>query len=188
MPSLKVIVASTRPVRIGRTIGDWVAACAAEHSHFQVELVDLAEVGLPFLDEPEDATTGRYAHQHTKDWSRTIDAADALVFVMPEYNYGFSAPLKNALDFLHEEWAYKPVGLVSYGGLSGGLRAVEMLKPVLVKLRMIPVGDAVTIFHRKAMGADGRLIVDDHLRSAAEDMLQELRRLTAAMSVMRAAV
>ncbi|MCF6475408.1 NAD(P)H-dependent oxidoreductase [Nonomuraea sp. MG754425] len=185
MPNLKVIVASTRPVRIGRTIGDWVLARTAEHGHFQAELVDLAEVGLPFLDEPEDATTGRYAHQHTKDWSRAIDAADALVFVMPEYNYGFSAPLKNALDFLHDEWAYKPVGLVSYGGLSGGLRAVEMLKPVLVKLRMVPAGDSVTIFHRESMDIDGRLIADDHLCSAADNMLQELRRLTAAMSVMR---
>lgn len=188
MPVLKVIVASTRPTRVGRVIGDWVAACAAEHGRFRVELVDLAEVGLPFLDEPEDATTGRYVHQHTKDWSATIDAADAVVFVMPEYNYGFNAPLKNALDFLHREWAYKPVGLVSYGGLSGGLRAVEMLKPVLVKLRMVPAGNAVTIFRRESMTADGRLAADERLRSSAEGMLEELRHLTEAMAVMRAAV
>ncbi|GAA3158665.1 NAD(P)H-dependent oxidoreductase [Planomonospora alba] len=188
MPALKIIVASTRPTRIGRVIGDWVAARAVEHGRFHVELVDLAEVGLPFLDEPEDATTGRYVHQHTKDWSATIDAADALVFVMPEYNHGFNAPLKNALDFLHREWAYKPVGLVSYGGLSGGLRAVEMLKPVLVKLRMVPAGNAVTVFHRQSMTADGRLSADERLRSSAEGMLEELERLTEAMAVMRAAV
>ncbi|MGW0804694.1 NADPH-dependent FMN reductase [Nonomuraea sp. NPDC002799] len=187
MPTLKVIVASTRPTRIGRTIGDWATAHAVEHGHFDVELIDLAEVGLPFLDEPEDATTGRYVHQHTKDWSATIGAADALVFVMPEYNYGFNAPLKNALDFLHDEWAYKPVGLVGYGGMSGGMRAVEMIKPVLVKLRMVPAGDAVTIFHRQSMTADGRLSVDERLSSAADGMLRELRHLTEAMSVMRAA-
>ncbi|NUT41223.1 MAG: NAD(P)H-dependent oxidoreductase [Thermoactinospora sp.] len=186
MPTLKIIVASTRPTRIGRTIGDWVAAHAAGHGSFDVELVDLAEVGLPFLDEPEDATTGRYVHQHTKDWSATVESADAFVLVMPEYNYAFNAPLKNALDFLHREWEHKPVGFVSYGGLSGGLRAVEMLKPVLVKLRMIPAGNAVTIFRRQAMDQDGRLIVDAHLRSSADGMLNELQTLTRVMSSLRA--
>ncbi|GAA2354616.1 NADPH-dependent FMN reductase [Nonomuraea africana] len=185
MPTLKVIVASTRPTRIGRTIGDWAAAHAVRHGGFDVELVDLAEVGLPFLDEPEDATTGRYVHQHTKDWSARIDAADAFVFVMPEYNYCFNAPLKNALDFLYREWAHKPVGFVSYGGLSGGLRAVEMIKPVLVKLRMVPAGNAVAVFRRQMMDANGRLIVDDDLTASADGMLDELRRLTEALSAMR---
>ncbi|MFF5209150.1 NADPH-dependent FMN reductase [Streptosporangium sp. NPDC000396] len=188
MPTLKIIVASTRPTRIGRTIGDWAAAHAVSHGGFGVELVDLAEVGLPFLDEPEDATTGRYVHQHTKDWSATIDTADAFVFVMPEYNYGFNAPLKNALDFLCREWRHKPVGFVSYGGLSGGLRAVEMIKPVIVKLGMIPAGNAVTVFRRQMMDGDGRLIVDGNLAASADHMLDELRQLTEAMSVMRARV
>ncbi|MDP9860840.1 MULTISPECIES: NADPH-dependent FMN reductase [Streptosporangium] len=188
MPLLKVIVASTRPVRTGRAIGDWFTRHAVEHGGFDVELVDLAEVGLPFLDEPEDATTGNYVHQHTKDWSATIDAADAFVFVMPEYNYAFNAPLKNALDFLHREWAHKPVGFVSYGGLSGGLRAVELLKPVVTKLRMVPAGAAVTVFRRKSVAADGTLTVDSTLSESASAMLEELGRLTQAMSVMRSSV
>ncbi|MER5318651.1 NADPH-dependent FMN reductase [Streptosporangium roseum] len=188
MPLLKVIVTSTRPTRIGRNIGDWFTRHAVEHGGFDVELVDLAEVGLPFLDEPEDATTGNYVHQHTRDWSATIDAADAFVFVMPEYNYAFNAPLKNALDFLYREWAHKPVGFVSYGGLSGGMRAVELLKPVVTKLRMVPAGEAVTVFRRRSMDADGHLIVDGTLSGSADAMLEELGRLTRAMSAMRSPV
>jgi hypothetical protein len=92
MPLLKVIVASTRPGRVGRNIGDWFAQHAVEHGGFTVEIVDLAEVGLPFLDEPEHPATGIYRHQHSKDWSATIGEADAFAFVMPEYNYAFSAP------------------------------------------------------------------------------------------------
>ncbi|MBA2891973.1 NAD(P)H-dependent FMN reductase [Nonomuraea soli] len=179
---MKIIVASTRPTRIGRTIGDWVTAHAVRHGGFDVELVDLREVGLPFLDEPEDATTGRYVHQHTKDWSATVSSADAFVLVMPEYNHAFNAPLKNALDFLHREWEHKPVGFVSYGGLSGGLRAVELLKPVLVKLRMFPAGNAVTIFRRQMMDPGGRLLVDASLTGSADAMLDELGMLTRTMA------
>ena len=106
-------------------------------------------------------------------------------FVMPEYNYAFSAPLKNAIDFLYHEWRYKPVGFGSYGGMSGGLRAVQMMKQVVTTLRMVPTGEAVTIFTRRQLDADGRLIVDDDLSASATRMLDELGRLTQAMSTMR---
>lgn len=187
MPLLKVIVASTRPGRIGRGIGDWFAGHAAEHGGFDVQIVDLAEVGLPFLDEPEHASTGNYVHRHSKEWSATIGEADAFVFVMPEYNHAFSAPLKNAIDFLYYEWRYKPVGFVSYGGMSGGLRAVQMMKQVVTTLRMVPAGEAVTVFTRRQLDAAGRLTVDEGLSASATGMLDELGRLTAAMSAMRSA-
>ncbi|GIH74843.1 NADPH-dependent FMN reductase [Planobispora longispora] len=186
MPLLKVIVASTRPGRIGRNIGDWFTGHAAGHGGFDVELADLAEIGLPFLDEPEHPSKREYVHQHTKDWSAAIDPADAFVFVMPEYNYGFNAPLKNAIDFLYHEWRYKPVGFVSYGGMSGGLRAVQMIKQVVTTLRMVPAGEAVTVFTRQSVDPDGRLVPDAGLTAAATGMLDELGRLAEAMSAMRA--
>lgn len=117
-PRLGVILASTRPGRVGLPVAQWVQARAALHGGFDVQLLDLAEINLPFMDEPNHPRLGRYEHQHTKRWSATVDAMDAFAVVMPEYNYGFSAPLKNAIDFLHSEWHYKPVGLVSYGGVS----------------------------------------------------------------------
>jgi NAD(P)H-dependent FMN reductase len=113
MPKLHVILASTRPGRAGEPIAEWFVARAKAHGAFEVELVDLAEVDLPFMDEPNHPRLRRYTHEHTKAWSARVDAADAFVFVTPEYNYGFTAPLKNAIDFLHFEWQHKPVGFVS---------------------------------------------------------------------------
>ena len=143
MIRLHVIIGSVRPVRVGLPVGLWIEAQAKGDGRFEVTLVDLAEVNLPFLDEPEMPHLGKYTHEHTKAWSRTIDAADAFIFVMPEYNAGVSPALKNALDFLSAEWKHKAVGLVSYGGISGGQRAVQLLKPTLLQLNLMPVPAAV---------------------------------------------
>lgn len=120
MTKATIIVASTRPSRVGHLIGDWVEQETEAFKGFtEVELVDLAERDLPFMNEPHHPRLKRYVHQHTLDWSATVSEADAFIFVMPEYNYGYNAELKNAIDYLHREWQYKPVGLVSYGGVSG---------------------------------------------------------------------
>ena len=135
MPRLAVIVASNRPGRIAPAVTEWFVSAAREHGGFEVEVLDLAEIDLPFLDEPDHPRLRRYTHQHTRDWSARIEAADALVIVTPEYNYGMPAVLKNALDYLHQEWAYKPVAFVSYGGVSAGTRGVQMAKQVVTTLR-----------------------------------------------------
>jgi NAD(P)H-dependent FMN reductase len=115
------------------------------HGGFELDVAGLAEIELPFMDEPNHPRLRQYTHEHTKDWSRRVAAADAFVFVMPEYNHGFNAPLKNAIDYLVHEWSYKPVGLVSYGGIAGGTRAVQLLKPVLVGLKLVALPEAVYI-------------------------------------------
>ena len=97
---LQIVIASTRPGRIGKPIGEWVAAEARQHEHFEVQVADLAEINLPFFDEPNHPRLQKYEHQHTRDWSARIAASDAFVFVQPEYNYAVSAPLKNVLDYL----------------------------------------------------------------------------------------
>ncbi len=144
-PRLLVIVASTRPGRVGGAVGEWVRARAEESGAFDVDVADLAELRLPFLDEAAHPRLRRYEHDHTHRWSAQVDAADAVVIVMPEYNHSFTAPLKNALDFLVQEWDGKRVGLVSYGGLSGGTRAVVALQPVLANLGMLGVHSNVEI-------------------------------------------
>lgn len=186
MPTLDVIVASTRPGRVGSTVADWFTARAKDHGGFEVNLVDLAEMNLPFLDEPEHPSTGRYTHQRTRDWSATVEAADAFAFVMPEYNYGLAAPLKNAIDYLYEEWAYKPVGFVSYGMASGGMNAVQMVRQVVTPLRMVPVADLVAVPLRERVDADGALHPNDVMESAAARMLDEIARLTGALGGLRA--
>src|ERR1700722_9571515 len=118
MPRLQIIIASTRPGRVGLPVGLWFEGRALAHQAFDVEVADLAELALPFMDEPNHPRLREYTHEHTKDWSAKVDAADAFVLVMPEYNYGFKAPGKTAIAFLHYEWRHKPVGFVSYGGVS----------------------------------------------------------------------
>ncbi len=139
MATLQVVIVSTRPGRAGKPIADWFVGEAERDGRFDIEVTDLAELALPPLDEPHHPRSRDYVHEHTRAWSRTVEESDAFVLVMPEYNHGFSASIKNALDYLHDEWAHKPVGFVSYGGISAGMRAVQMLKPVLSCLRMVPV-------------------------------------------------
>jgi NAD(P)H-dependent FMN reductase len=174
-PALGVIVASTRPGRAGRPIAEWFAELAPAGSIFEVRLLDLKEEALPFLDEPHHPRMRQYTHQHTREWSAKIEACDAFVFVMPEYNYAFNAPLKNALDYLHYEWQHKPVGLVSYGGVSAGTRAAQMIKQVVTTLKMLPVFEAVSIpFFPQYFVEDREFRPNDLLIDAALEMLREL--------------
>lgn len=165
----------------------WFVEATAGHSGFATELVELADVGLPLLDEPEHPRLARYENAHTKAWSRRVAAADAFVLVTPEYNYGSPPALVNALDYLSREWAYKAVGFVSYGGLSGGTRSVQMTKLVLTALRMMPVPEAVAIpFFSKQM-KDGRFEGSDAQLKVAHAMLDEISRWTVALEGLRQA-
>ncbi|MFE9361014.1 NADPH-dependent FMN reductase [Streptomyces olivaceoviridis] len=187
MSKLEIIVASTRPGRVGPSVADWIEKEAAEHGGFsEIEVVDLAEVNLPFMNEPHHPRLGRYTHQHTRDWSAKVSEADAFVFVMPEYNFGYNAELKNAIDYLHGEWQYKPVGMVSYGGVSAGTRAVQMIKQVVTTLKMTPVFEAVSIpFVQQFIDDDKRLVPNEIMRGAAKAMLDELVRMTEALRPLR---
>jgi NAD(P)H-dependent FMN reductase len=188
MPKLHVIIASTRPGRIGLPVAQWFTDWAVKHGGFEVNVVDLAELNLPLMDEPNHPRLRRYEHQHTKDWSATADAADAFVIVMPEYNHGYTAPLKNALDYLNNEWAYKPVGLVSYGGVSGGLRAVQGIKPILTSLKMMPLLEGLPIpFAMRLLDDEGEIQADEAMENTATLMLDELLRWTGALAPLRGA-
>ena len=185
-PTLQIIIASTRPGRVGPAVADWIYDRAVAHGGFSVELVDLAEVNLPMFDEPKHPRFGEYSHQHTKDWSATIKRGDAYVFVMPEYNYGFNAVIKNAIDYLNREWRGKPVGFVSYGGVAAGTRAVQMLKQVVTTLKMVPLFDAVSIpFVQQFLDEDRKLQPNDVMQSAATVMLDELLTWTTALTPIR---
>jgi NAD(P)H-dependent FMN reductase len=186
MPNLAIIVGSTRPGRAGAPIAQWFAARAKDHGGFDVTVVDLAELALPLLDEPNHPRLGQYTKQHTKDWSAIVDAADAFVIVTPEYNYGYPASVKNAIDYLHREWQHKPVGFVSYGGVAAGTRAVQQLKQVVTTLRMLPVTDSVNIpFYNQFLDSDGVFQPNEVLEQAADAMLDELVRTEAALRPLR---
>jgi len=185
-PVLQILIASTRPGRVGPSVAAWIHERALEHGGFTVELIDLAEVNLPMYDEPKHPRLREYVHQHTRDWSATISRADAFIFVIPEYNYGFNAAIKNAIDYLHHEWKYKPAGFASYGGVGAGTRAAQMLKQVLTTLRVYPLFEAVSIpFVQQFLDADRRLQPNEIMETAATAMLDELLRTSLALRALR---
>ncbi|WP_405577844.1 NADPH-dependent FMN reductase [Streptomyces sp. NBC_01190] len=188
MSKLGIIVASTRPGRVGLPVAQWFDGEARAHAGFaEVELIDLAEVALPFMNEPNHPRLQSYTHQHTRDWSALVSGVDAFVFVMPEYNYGFNAELKNCIDYLHNEWRYKPVGFVSYGGVSAGTRAVQMVKQVVTTVKMTPVNEAVNIpFVHQFIDEEEGLVANEMLTASAKSMLDELVRVEAVLRPLRA--
>jgi len=181
-----VIIASTRPGRVGLPVAQWFVTLAAEHGTFELDVVDLAELALPWLDEPAHPRLRQYTHQHTRDWSARVEAADAFVFVTCEYNHSYPATLKNAIDFLHHEWRDKAVGFVTYGGVAAGTRAMQHLKPVVAALRMVPAVDAVNIpFVAQFLDEEGAVHGNEVMEQAVPAMLDELRRLDGALAPLR---
>jgi len=185
-PLLEVVVASTRPGRVGLPVALWATERAKSHGAFDVEFVDLLEVNLPMMNEPNHPRFRQYTKAHTKAWSATVDRADAFVFVVPEYNYGCAPAIVNALDYLYHEWCYKPVGFVSYGGVSAGTRGVQMLKQVVTTLKLVPLPEAVSIPFVQQFLEDGALSPNETMEEAINAMLDELARWTTALLPLRA--
>jgi NAD(P)H-dependent FMN reductase len=168
---LHIIIGSVRPGRVGLPVGKWVESVARADERFDVTLVDLAEVNLPFLDEPEMPHLGRYTHEHTKAWSRLIDEADAFILVTPEYN---------------AEWKHKAMGLVSYGGISAGQRGIQVLKPTLLQLNIMPVPAAVPIpFVSGLISEDGSFQPTEQMVKGAGRMLDGIAEWTAVLEPLR---
>jgi NAD(P)H-dependent FMN reductase len=186
MLNLHVVIASVRPGRMGLPVGTWFDAFARKHGKFEVTLVDLAKVNLPFHDEPKHPRLGEYTKPHTKAWSAIVAAADAFVFVTPEYNHSAPPALLNALDFLFQEWLYKPVGCVSYGGPAMGARSVNMTKQKVVALKMMPMFESVGIPFIIKSVKDGVFTPTEQNEQAATTMLDELLRWAEALKVLRA--
>ena len=184
---LHTIICSTRPGRNGPHVAKWFHGMAQQHGKFDAHLIDLAEFNLPIFDEPLHPRLQKYEHAHTRAWSESVQAADAFVFVTPEYNFNMPPALLNALDFLSKEWNYKPAGFVSYGGVSGGsaLRADEQAG------RCCAEDDA---HGRKAsqfpvlprhLDEDKNFTPNDLIVASVKPMLDELHRWAEALKPMR---
>lgn len=184
---LAIIIGSTRPGRVGPVFAKWLEEFAREHGKFEPVLTDIADFGLPVLDEPHHPRLGKYEQDHTKAWSKAIDAADAFVFVTPEYNYFAPPAIVNAVDFLAREWNYKPAGFLSYGGASGGLRAVQSMKPLLTTVKAMPIPEAVSLpMYQKLVDDNGVFQPSEQVAGGAKTMLDELFRWSQALKPMRA--
>jgi NAD(P)H-dependent FMN reductase len=185
-PKLNVIIGSTRPGRVGPSIASWFHEHASGHGAFEAVLVDLADFALPVYDEPKHPRLRDYTHEHTKRWSKSVASADAYVFVTPEYNYVAAPALINALTYVSLEWNHKPAGIVSYGGVSGGLRAAQSLKPLLTSLKVMPVPEGVPVpMFPQLMTEEGKFAPNELIVTGANTMLDELARWAAPLKAIR---
>ena len=171
MNNLSIIVSSTRPQRIGGHVSNWVTDTFA--ADWNVTVLDLAEINLPFVDEDLPAGSGVYTKPHTLAWKAAIDASDAIVVVTPEYNGFFPAPLKNAVDYLRAEWEGKPMALVGYG-FGGGQRAITALTQLMQNLKANVVGSTGLSFNAELTMA-GEV-------TSTDEKVAELRALSARLS------
>lgn len=183
---LQTVICSTRPGRVGPSIAQWFHGFAAEHGLFDCELIDLASFDLPVYDEPLHPAKQQYQNEHTRAWSRSVAAADAYAFVIPEYNYCPPPSFFNALDYVYREWNYKPCGFVSYGGVSGGLRSAQLAKQLVTSVKMMPMLEGVMIQKvADHLDEDGRLRPSEHHQHAAKSLLVELAKWAKALKNLR---
>ena len=185
MYKLKIITASVREGRKGPIITDWVAERARNHKSFSVEVLDLKEINLPMMDEPNHPSLQKYEHEHTKKWSAMIDDADAFIFVTAEYDYNYPAPLRNALEYLYKEWGYKAAGIVSYGGVSGGTRASNSLKADLSTFSMVPMPQGVHLPFFTQFIIEGKLVPNEISEKSIDNLLNEIARWTKGLKMIK---
>ncbi len=184
--NIKIIVGSTRPNRFSEKPANWIYQELKKREEVEAELLDLRDYPLPFFNEPKPPTMtkGDYSSELVKNWAEKIQEADGFIIVSPEYNHGYPAVLKNALDYIYYEWNRKPVGFISYGSAAGA-RAVEQLRQVAVELEMAPIRNAVHIFAPSSLLDEKGNLITDTLQEKADKMVNELIWWTNALKVVR---
>jgi NAD(P)H-dependent FMN reductase len=175
MLKIKVIIGSTREGRFGEKPAKWIFEEAKRREGLDVELIDLRDYPLPFFNEPKSPAmnNGVYANEIAGRLAKKIGEADGYIIATPEYNHGYPAVLKNAMDFIYSEWNNKPVGFVSWGGVAGA-RAVEQLRQVVIELQMAPIRNAVHIPSFWTMIDENGNLKTESLQKSANDFLAQL--------------
>ena len=186
MYKLKVISSTVRPGRKGPLVAAWITELAKSKETFDVEFIDLGELNLPMMNEAQHPSLKKYEHEHTKKWSATIDEADAFIFVTAEYDFNYPAPLRNALEYLVQEWAFKPAGIVSYGGVSAGTRAANALKADLATFKIVPLYEAVNFpMFQQNFNEQGEFSANEVSHEAADVLLTQLLRWTKGLKTIK---
>lgn len=163
MINLQIIFGSTRDARQGGVVAQWVLERAQVLKGVAVEFIDLKEWNFPMFNEAHMPRLQKYSSELIKRWSTTIASADAYVVITPEYNHGYPAVLKNAIDHLYKEWNRKPIAFVGYSsGVLGGVRAIEQLRPVAADLEMADIRESVTVGSVGSAFEEGRPVDDEY--------------------------
>jgi len=186
MYNLKIISSTVRPGRKGPIIAAWVAEAAQKSGFFNVEVLDLGEINLPVMNERHHPMMKKYELEHTKAWSAKIEEADAIIFVTAEYDFGYPAPLRNAIEYLGQEWGFKAAGIVSYGGVSAGTRASNALKNDLATMGMVPLQAQVNIpFFTQFINEQNQFVPNETTVKAAENQFKQLVRWTKGLKIIK---
>ncbi|MEI9888298.1 MAG: NAD(P)H-dependent oxidoreductase [Rhizomicrobium sp.] len=184
---LHTVIVSTRPGRQGPAIAHWFHERAKEHGKFDAQLIDLADFELPLLDEPHHPMRRDYTKAHTRKWSASVDSADAFVFVTPEYNYTPPPSFSNAIDYLFWEWQYKPVGFVSYGGVTAGMRSSQAARLHTTSVKMMPIPESVGIPNFFSQMNGGKFEGNELNQQGVAATLNELHKWSEALAPLREA-
>ncbi|MFI7005054.1 NADPH-dependent FMN reductase [Streptomyces sp. NPDC050145] len=185
MTTIGIILGSTRPGRVGPQIASWVEKTAGARDDATFEVVDIADYDLPLFDEPRSPRLGDYEHAHTRAWAATIDALDGFVFVTPEYNRSIPAALKNAIDFVYNEWNHKAAGFVGYGSNVGGARALDHLRHIAGAVQLTAVHTQVHLSLQSDFEEYRTFAPAERHDRALGQMLGEVVALTSALAPMR---
>jgi NAD(P)H-dependent FMN reductase len=170
---VQIIMGSTRPGRVSPQIAEWTLNHLPKKDGVEYEIVDVAKYNLPLFDEPQHPSLNQYAHEHTKLWSKKIKEGDSYIFLTAEYNAGYPASLKNAIDYLYHEWSEKPALVISYG-VQGGSGASAQLQQVLNRLKMNVMGTSPALTITREMSSeDGQIKQPDEGFKAFEPLLEE---------------
>lgn len=187
---VKIIIGSTRENRFADSAGAWIADELSKQEGVHTEVLDLRDYPMPFFDSPVSASrkSEPFAHEAVARFTQKIAEADAYVLVTPEYNRSTSGVLKNALDWVYQEWHEKPVTFVSYGAV-GGARAVEQLRLMAIELQMAPIREAIHFaasdYFPVAMGGAPKEELFAKYAQSAESAITQLLRWTRGLKKMR---
>ncbi|MGM9891835.1 NADPH-dependent FMN reductase [Limosilactobacillus sp.] len=178
MKKVAIIVGSVRPNRRSIQVAEWLRKQLVKSNRVQFDIVDLQRVNLPMMDEPHLPFTGLYTHAKTRQWSRLVQSYDGFIFVFPQYNWGYPAVLKNAIDYLAKEWQGKPVSLVTFGGHGGSQAQIAMRLVITgLKMKLLVVNPQIDLMPTDSLArADYRLHTHDDevalLRTEFENVLK----------------
>ncbi|KRM27225.1 MULTISPECIES: NADPH-dependent FMN reductase [Limosilactobacillus] len=177
MKKVAILIGSVRPNRRSKQVADWLRVQLMKSQQVHFDVVDLKKVNLPMLDEPHIPFTGLYTHAKTRKWSKLVQSYDGFIFLFPQYNWGYPAALKNAIDYLAKEWQGKPVSLVTFGG-HGGSQAQAAMRLVVtgLKMKQLAVNPQISLMPGDSLAtADYRLHTHDDeaalLRQEFENVL-----------------
>jgi NAD(P)H-dependent FMN reductase len=187
MSKIKVIIGSTRQQRFGDQPAKWITE-KAKAKGLDVEILDLRDYPLPFFDEAMSPTMaamkGAYPYPVSAQWTAKIGEADGFIIIAAEYNHGYTAVLKNAIDYVSREWNKKPVAFVGYGS-AGGARAIEQLREVVVELQMTPIRASVHMTNFWNLLDEKGILKTESFDAAGDAMLDQLIWWTDALKIAR---